>query len=105
MIRRPPRSTLFPYTTLFRSAVAWSLVSRKPVVGVLALQGDVREHLATLPELGADAVPVRRPGELAAVDGLVVPGGESTTMAKLAARARLLEPLRAAVAEVGRAHV
>jgi pyridoxal 5'-phosphate synthase pdxT subunit len=73
-------------------------VSRTPVVGVLALQGDVREHLATLPELGAEAVTVRRPEELAAVDGLVVPGGESTTMAKLAARFGLLEPLRAAVA-------
>ncbi|MGY1763409.1 pyridoxal 5'-phosphate synthase glutaminase subunit PdxT [Geodermatophilus sp. SYSU D00779] len=74
-------------------------MSRKPVVGVLALQGDVREHLATLPELGAEAVAVRRPEELAAVDALVVPGGESTTMAKLAARFGLLEPLRAAVAD------
>ena len=73
-------------------------MSRTPVVGVLALQGDVREHLAMLPELGAEAVTVRRPEELAAVDGLVVPGGESTTMAKLAARFGLLEPLRAAVA-------
>jgi 5'-phosphate synthase pdxT subunit len=73
-------------------------VSRTPVVGVLALQGDVREHLATLRELGAEAVTVRRPEELAAVDALVVPGGESTTMAKLAARFGLLEPLRAAVA-------
>ena len=73
-------------------------MSRKPVVGVLALQGDVREHLATLPELGAEAVTVRRPGELAAVDALVVPGGESTTMAKLAARFGLLGSLRDAVA-------
>jgi 5'-phosphate synthase pdxT subunit len=73
-------------------------VSRKPVVGVLALQGDVREHLATLPELGAEAVTVRRPEELAGVDALVVPGGESTTMAKLAARFGLLGPLRDAVA-------
>jgi pyridoxal 5'-phosphate synthase pdxT subunit len=73
-------------------------VSRKPVVGVLALQGDVREHLATLPELGAEAVTVRRPEELAAVDALVIPGGESTTMAKLAARFGLLGPLRDAVA-------
>ena len=69
-----------------------------PVVGVLALQGDVREHLAVLRAQGATAVPVRRPAELAAVDGLVVPGGESTTMAKLAARTGLLVPLRAAVA-------
>ncbi|WNV77439.1 pyridoxal 5'-phosphate synthase glutaminase subunit PdxT [Geodermatophilus sp. DSM 44513] len=73
-------------------------MSRTPVIGVLALQGDVREHLATLSALGAKAITVRRPGELAAVDGLVVPGGESTTMGKLAARFGLLEPLRAAVA-------
>jgi 5'-phosphate synthase pdxT subunit len=73
------------------------LVSATPVVGVLALQGDVREHLAALREQGADAVPVRRPEELADVDGLVLPGGESTTMVKLADRFGLLEPLRAAV--------
>jgi 5'-phosphate synthase pdxT subunit len=68
-----------------------------PRIGVLALQGDVREHLAALREHGAEAVPVRRPEELAAVDGLVLPGGESTTIAKLAARVGLLEPLRTAV--------
>ena len=68
-----------------------------PVIGVLALQGDVREHLAALRSAGADARPVRRAQELGAVDGLVVPGGESTTMARLAARFGLLEPLRAAV--------
>ena len=68
-----------------------------PLIGVLALQGDVREHLAVLREQGADAVTVRRPEELAAVDGLVLPGGESTTMAKLAHRFELLEPLRSAV--------
>jgi 5'-phosphate synthase pdxT subunit len=55
-----------------------------PTVGVLALQGDVREHLRALSNLGADAVAVRRPSEVADVDGLVLPGGESTTMAKLA---------------------
>src|SRR3954454_19597939 len=71
--------------------------SERPVVGVLALQGDVREHLAALREQGAEAVTVRRPEELAAVDGLVIPGGESTTMVKLADRFGLLEPLRAAV--------
>ena len=70
---------------------------RPPVIGVLALQGDVREHLAALRAHGAEAVPVRRPEELAAVDGLVIPGGESTTIAKLAARFGLLEPLRKAV--------
>jgi 5'-phosphate synthase pdxT subunit len=68
-----------------------------PLIGVLALQGDVREHLAVLREQGAEAVTVRRPEELAAVDGLVLPGGESTTMAKLAHRFELLEPLRSAV--------
>jgi 5'-phosphate synthase pdxT subunit len=68
-----------------------------PLIGVLALQGDVREHLAVLREQGAEAMTVRRPEELAAVDGLVLPGGESTTMAKLARRFELLEPLRSAV--------
>ena len=72
-------------------------MSTAPVIGVLALQGDVREHLAALREQGADAVTVRRPEELAAVDGLVIPGGESTTIVKLAARFGLLEPLRAAI--------
>lgn len=71
--------------------------SARPVIGVLALQGDVREHLAVLHEQGAAAVAVRRPGELADVDGLVLPGGESTTIAKLARRFGLLEPLRAAI--------
>ncbi len=55
----------------------------KPVVGVLALQGDVREHLAALRSAGADAVPVRRRSELAALDGIVLPGGESTTIDRL----------------------
>ncbi|NEK84374.1 pyridoxal 5'-phosphate synthase glutaminase subunit PdxT [Blastococcus saxobsidens] len=68
-----------------------------PVVGVLALQGDVREHVAALRAEGIDARPVRRPEELAAVDGIVLPGGESTTMAKLADRFGLMEPLRSAV--------
>ena len=67
-----------------------------PVVGVLALQGDVREHLAILRGLGVDARTVRRPEELLEVDGLIVPGGESTTMAKLARIFDLLEPLRQA---------
>ncbi len=67
-----------------------------PRIGVLALQGDVREHLATLTDLGADALPVRRPQELEQVDGLVVPGGESTTMSKLARIFDLIEPLRQA---------
>jgi 5'-phosphate synthase pdxT subunit len=64
---------------------------------VLALQGDVREHLAALAALGARPVPVRRPEELAGVDGIVLPGGESTTIVKLATRFGLLGPLRTAV--------
>jgi len=70
-----------------------------PTIGVFALQGDVREHLHVLGALGATAVPVRRAEELDRVDGLVLPGGESTTMAKLAATFELLEPLRRRVAE------
>jgi len=66
-----------------------------PRIGVLALQGDVREHLAALSSSGAEAVAVRRPAELEGVDGLVVPGGESTTMSRLLTVFELLEPLRA----------
>jgi 5'-phosphate synthase pdxT subunit len=69
-----------------------------PTVGVLALQGDVREHLEALAACGVAGVRVRRPEELAAVDGLVVPGGESTTMSKLAVLFGLMEPLRERVA-------
>jgi pyridoxal 5'-phosphate synthase pdxT subunit len=67
-------------------------------VGVLAYQGDVREHLAALEAVGAAPVEVRRVEELEAVDGLVVPGGESTVIGKLADRYGLLEPLRRRVA-------
>jgi 5'-phosphate synthase pdxT subunit len=70
-----------------------------PTIGVFALQGDVREHLHALTEAGAEAVPVRRPEELQKVDGLVLPGGESTTMVKLARVFDLLEPLRERIAE------
>lgn len=69
-----------------------------PVIGVLALQGDVREHLIALAAADAVARPVRRPEELAEVDGLVVPGGESTTMSKLAVLFGMLEPLRERIA-------
>lgn len=72
--------------------------SSAPYVGVLALQGDVREHVAALTALGADARPVRRPAEIAAADGLVLPGGESTTIGRLARHFAVLEPLRAYVA-------
>jgi 5'-phosphate synthase pdxT subunit len=63
-------------------------------IGVLALQGDVREHVRALAESGSDAVPVRRPEELEAVEALVIPGGESTTMSNLAIAFGLLEPVR-----------
>ena len=69
----------------------------RPAIGVLALQGDVREHLDALAALGARPVPVRRPEELAGVAGVVLPGGESTTIVKLATRSGLLEPLRSAL--------
>ena len=68
-----------------------------PLVGVLALQGDVREHLAALDRVGAQGRAVRRPEELDGIDALVLPGGESTTMSKLAVAFGLLEPLRALV--------
>jgi 5'-phosphate synthase pdxT subunit len=67
-------------------------------IGVLALQGDFREHLAALSEIGVVPVPVRRSDELDAVDGLVIPGGESTTMSHLLRELDLLEPLRARLA-------
>ncbi|MER6519792.1 pyridoxal 5'-phosphate synthase glutaminase subunit PdxT [Streptomyces sp. NPDC060334] len=69
-------------------------MSSTPVIGVLALQGDVREHLIALAAADAVARPVRRPEELADIDALVIPGGESTTMSKLAVLFGMLEPLR-----------
>ncbi|WP_432504362.1 pyridoxal 5'-phosphate synthase glutaminase subunit PdxT [Kineococcus arenarius] len=69
-----------------------------PTIGVLALQGDVREHLAALTAAGARAVPVRRERELAQVDGLVLPGGESTTIDRLLRTFELREPLRGRIA-------
>ena len=72
--------------------------SAAPRVGVLALQGDFREHLQVLRELGADAVPVRRPSELADVAGLVIPGGESSVMDKLSRAVGLAEPLKQRIA-------
>ncbi|MFF9865791.1 pyridoxal 5'-phosphate synthase glutaminase subunit PdxT [Streptomyces sp. NPDC013953] len=69
-----------------------------PLIGVLALQGDVREHMIALAAADAVARPVRRPEELAEVDGLVIPGGESTTISKLAVLFGLMEPLRERIA-------
>ncbi|MGA4731410.1 pyridoxal 5'-phosphate synthase glutaminase subunit PdxT [Micromonospora taraxaci] len=70
-----------------------------PVIGVLALQGDVREHVAALAAAGADARPVRRPAELDAVDGLVIPGGESTTISKLTDIFEMREPIDKRIAD------
>lgn len=66
-----------------------------PTIGVLALQGDVREHVAALSALGVRAMPVRRPSELEQVDGIVIPGGESTTICRLLDVFDLREPLSA----------
>ena len=66
----------------------------RPVIGVLALQGDVAEHFRAVSAAGARPARVRRPDELDSVDGLIIPGGESTTMWKLAAVFDLMEPLR-----------
>lgn len=70
-----------------------------PRLGVLALQGDVKEHLAVLTALGAEAVPVKTAEQLDDLAGLVIPGGESTTIGKLADRFGLLEPLRRRIDE------
>ena len=66
-------------------------------IGVLALQGDFREHVAMLRSLGADASEVRTVAELDRVDGLVIPGGESTTIGRLARIYGLIEPLRSRI--------
>jgi pyridoxal 5'-phosphate synthase pdxT subunit len=68
--------------------------SAAPVIGVLALQGDVPEHLRALADAGARGVPVRRAEELDRVDGLVIPGGESTTLWRLSVAFDVLDPLR-----------
>jgi 5'-phosphate synthase pdxT subunit len=72
--------------------------SPAPIVGVLALQGDFREHIAVLESLGADVRAVRRPEELAQVGGLVIPGGESSVMDKLSRMFGLADPLKRAIA-------
>lgn len=69
----------------------------RPRVGVLALQGDVREHASVLTALGSDVELVRRPIELAAVDGLVLPGGESSVIDKLARAFGMQQPIRDAI--------
>lgn len=73
-------------------------MSAPPRIGILALQGDVREHHAALTEIGAEPVPVRRATELEQIDGIIIPGGESTTMSRLLMVLGLLDPLRGALA-------
>jgi len=73
-------------------------VAGSPRIGVLALQGDVREHMRVLADLGADVIRVRRAEDLASVDGLVLPGGESSVIDKLARAFGLQQPIRDAVA-------
>ncbi|GFG85398.1 pyridoxal 5'-phosphate synthase glutaminase subunit PdxT [Mycolicibacter algericus] len=70
-----------------------------PRIGVLALQGDVREHLAAVAGVGAEPVPVRRRAELDAVEALLLPGGESTTMSHLLRELELVDVLRARLAD------
>jgi 5'-phosphate synthase pdxT subunit len=70
-----------------------------PVIGVLALQGDVPEHLRALQAVGAEPIPVRRPEELDRIAGLVIPGGESTTLWRLSVAFDMLEPLRKLIGE------
>ena len=71
----------------------------QPTIGVLALQGDVHEHLVALGRAGAGGRPVRRPEELEGLDGIVLPGGESTTMDKLARAFGVRDPLRKALSD------
>ena len=71
-------------------------MTTSPLIGVLALQGDVKEHEVALQAVGARTVRVRSAADLSGIDGLVIPGGESTTMSNLAIRAGLFEPLRSA---------
>ncbi len=73
-------------------------MGRSPRVGVLAIQGDVREHARVMTELGADVSLVRCPAELAAVDGLVLPGGESSAIDKLSRAFGMQQPIRDAIA-------
>jgi len=75
------------------------MVPAGPAIGVLALQGDVPEHLRALEAAGARPLPVRRPEELDRLDGLVIPGGESTTLWRLSVSFDVLEPLRKLIGE------
>ena len=96
MVSRPV-SDWVPGERLGRRPVPEAAPPGAPRIGVLALQGDVLEHLRALRRCGADARRVRSPEELADVDGLVLPGGESTTIGNLLARTGMLEAIRSAI--------
>src|SRR5579872_4907493 len=87
-----------PRSSCFRCAATRSSVgtatAERPIVGVLALQGDVAEHLAALERAGATALEVKTPADLARADALIIPGGESTTVAKLLERFGLAAPIK-----------
>ena len=74
-------------------------------IGVLALQGDFREHLRAIEDTGAEAVGIRRPKELDGLDGLIIPGGESTAIDKLARAFDLAEPLQERIQPTGQATI
>src|SRR5258707_6166998 len=76
-----------------------TMTPARPVIGVLAVQGDVPEHLRALEAAGARPAPVRRPEDLDRLDGLVIPGGESTTLWRLSVAFEVLEPLRKLIGE------
>ncbi len=78
----------FPFYDLLRR------LGQQMKIGVLALQGDFAEHIQILKSLGVDAIEVRKPEQLPGLDALIIPGGESTTVGKLAAEYGLLEPMR-----------
>ena len=84
--------------TTARVPAAPDRTGASPRIGVLALQGDVREHLESLAALGIEGVAVRTLAQLDAVDGLIMPGGESTTIARLLLTFEMHEPLRARIA-------
>jgi len=82
---------------IFQFHIDWQSGAGSVKVGVLALQGDVREHLAALQECGAEACEVRSPEEIEAIDALVIPGGESTTISKLARTFGVLDLIAARI--------
>src|SRR5215831_18581537 len=87
-----------PCSTRWRSSKRVSTLNETPRIGVLALQGDFREHIRALERLGALARPIRLPKDLADLDGVILPGGESTAIGKLMVTYGLVEPLRDRIA-------